>query len=172
MAILFENGGTIDTSSSSIRFNNAIPRSTNGTVPYVLAGKGNGGGSYSTAGTIGSWNPVYFNDGNHFDAATGIFTAPVTGQYFVYNWFMTANNAAWVNKNYTIRRNNLNTSNNHNDVAYVYSSSTAAHHKQFSGGTVFRLAANDTIRIVYGNFNIYMNSSLYTRLSIILLGVG
>ena len=171
MAVLFANGGTIDTSSSSVRFNGAIPRAVNGQVPYVLAQKGNGGGAYSTAGTIGGWSTI-FNDGNHFDASTGIFTAPITGQYLVYNWFMCANNQAWVNDNYTIRRNNLTTSQNHNDVAYVYSSSTTAVHKQFSGGTVFRLSANDTIRIVYGDFNIYLANTTYTKFSIILLGVG
>ena len=171
MAILFANGGTIDTSLSSVRFNGAIPRAVNGQVPYVLAHKGNGGTAYATAGTIGSWTTV-FNDGNHFDATTGIFTAPITGQYFVYNWFMCANNQAWVNDHYTIRRNNLTTSQNHNNVAYVYSSSTTAVHKQFSGGTMFRLSANDTIRIVYGNFNIYLASVVYTKFSIVLLGVG
>lgn len=171
MAILFAGGGQIDTNTSSIRFNGAIPRAVNGQVPYVLAHKGNGGGNYTTAGTIGSWTTV-FNDGNHFNATTGIFTAPVTGQYLVYNWFMSNNVGANVNRNYTIRRNNLTTSQNHNNVAYVYSSSTTAVHKQFSGGTVFRLSANDTVRIVYGDFGIYLASTVYTKFSIILLGVG
>jgi hypothetical protein len=171
MGVLFANGGTIDTNSSSIRFSGAIPRAVNGTIPYVLAYKDNGTGAYATAGTIGSWATL-FNDGSHFDATTGIFTAPVTGQYFVYNWLMCANNQAWVNVNYTIRRNNLITSQNHNDVAYVYSSSTTAVHKQWSGGTVFRLAANDTIRLVYGDFNLYFASIVYSRLSIILLGTN
>lgn len=171
MAVLFANGGTIDTSSSSVRFNGAIPRAVNGQVPYVLAQKNNGGTAYSTAGTIGGWSTV-FNDGNHFDASTGIFTAPITGQYLVYNWFMSANNQAWVNVHYTIRRNNLTTSQNHNDVAYVYSSSTTAVHKQWTGGTMFRLSANDTILVAYGNVNLYLASTVYTKLSIILLGVG
>lgn len=171
MAILFAGGGAIDTNTSSIRFNGAIPRAVNGQVPYVLAQKGNGGSNYRTSGTIGGWSTV-FNDGNHFNASTGIFTAPVTGQYLVYNWFMSNNAGANVNRNYTIRRNNLTTSQNHNNVAYVYSSSTTAVHKQFSGGTVFRLSANDTVRIVYGDFGLYLASTLYTKFSIILLGVG
>lgn len=171
MGINFANGGVIDTNTSSVRFNGAIPRAVNGQVPYVLAQKGNGGTVYSTSGTIGSWSTV-FNDGNHFNASTGIFTAPITGQYLVYNWFMCSNNSAWVNRHYTIRRNNLTTSQRHNNVAYVYSSSTTAVHKQFSGGTIFRMSANDTIRIAYGNFNIYLASTVYTKFSIILLGVG
>jgi hypothetical protein len=171
MGVLFANGGTIDTNTSSVRFSGAIPRAVNGQIPYVLAQKGNGTGAYATAGTIGSWSTL-FNDGSHFNASTGIFTAPITGQYLVYNWFMCANNQAWVNDNYTIRRNNLTTSQNHNDVAYVYSSSTTSVHKQFSGGTIFRMSANDTIRIVYGDFNIYLASVVYTAFSIILLGVG
>jgi hypothetical protein len=171
MAILFGNGGTIDTSSSSVRFNNAIPRAANGNIPYVLAQKGNGGSNYTTTGRIQSWSTI-FNDGNHFNATTGIFTAPITGQYFVYNWFMCSNNAAYVNRNYSIRRNNLTTSNNHNNVCYVYSSSTTAVHKQFSGGTIFRMSANDNIRLDNSNLSIYLASTVYNKLSIILLGVG
>lgn len=173
MGINFANGGVIDTDTSSIRFNSAIPRAVNGNIPYVLAQKGDGGANYTATGTIPSWSTI-FNDGNHFDAATGIFTAPITGQYLVYNWFMCNNNRAHVNLTYTIRRNNLTTSNDHRNVAYVYSSSTTSVHKQWAGGTIFRLSANDTIRInnESTSLSIYLASTVYTKFSIILLGVG
>jgi len=171
MGVLFANGGTIDTNTSSIRFNGAIPRALNGNIPYVLAHKGNSIAGYTTVGTITGWTTV-FNDGSHFNTTTGIFTAPVTGQYLVYNWFMCNAAEARVNQSYTIRKNNLTTSQNHNNVAYVYSSSTTAAHKQFAGGTIFRLVAGDNIRINNENLSIYLASTVYTKFSIILLGAS
>lgn len=171
MGVFFANGGSIVTDTSSIKFDAGIPRSVNGQIPYVLAVNTSGTTAYTTVGRIQNWTTIY-NDGNHFNATTGLFTAPITGQYFIYNWFMCSNNAAYVNKSYTIRRNQLNTSQNNADTVYVYNSSTTSVHKQFTGGSIFRLSANDTLSVHNENLSIYMSSSLYTRLSIIYLGVG
>lgn len=168
MGIVFSNNLEIKSLEGNLDIG-GILRSQPQTVPMFAVGKSNGGNGYVTAGTI-IWNVVVFNDGNHFNASTGIFTAPIAGHYWFYVWIMTANNTSNVNRHYTLRRNNLTTSNNHNDVAYIYSSSTTSVHKQFSGGTIFKLEAGDNVRVVYGNGSLYMASIVYTRFSGVFLG--
>ncbi len=102
------------------------------------------------------WNDVHHNTGSHFNASTGIFTAPVNGVYFFS--FSVLNDGAQsfailLNKNgSTLLRN------------YIESG------RALNFACSFYLQANDAIKIVANNADSYRLGSEYTWFSGCLIG--
>ena len=82
---------------------NSEGRITTPSQPAFMA-YGNGNSSIEPNGTYMIYPTVHFNRGSHYNASTGVFTAPVDGLYFfswtaignttndVYRWFLRVNN--------------------------------------------------------------------------------
>ena len=114
-------------------------------------GASSGTGHGNTTGVITNWGSgggtIYCNNGNHFNGATGVFTAPVAGTYcFVggvmggdssYNWW------------YFRRNGNMISSHHHTD------SLSGKSYQWSGGGVIVTLSANDAIdmytRTLYSN---------------------
>lgn len=102
------------------------------------------------------WNDVHHNTGSHFNASTGIFTAPIDGVYFFS--FSVLNDGAQsfailLNKNgSTLLRN------------YIESG------RALNFACSFYLQANDAIKIVANNADSYRLGSEYTWFSGCLIG--
>jgi hypothetical protein len=102
------------------------------------------------------WNDVHHNTGSHFNATTGIFTAPVDGVYFFS--FSVLNDGAQsfailLNKNGSILTRN-----------YIESG------RALNFACSFYLQANDEIKIVANDADNYRLGSNYTWFSGCLIG--
>lgn len=109
------------------------------TMPYQPSFRAYKTSSTTTNGTIVNWQGTFHNIGNHFNQSSGVFTAPITGNYLVAVYFLTENNTSPVDG--LVRLNNQP-----NDGIRLRSATSSGHNS--TGGTaIIRMAANDTLDV-------------------------
>mgnify|MGYP000583802162 CR=1 FL=1 len=109
------------------------------TMPYQPSFRAYKTSSTTTNGTIVNWQGTFHNIGNHFNQSSGVFTAPITGNYLVAIYFLTENNTSPVDG--LVRLNNQP-----NDGIRLRSATSSGHNS--TGGTaIIRMAANDTLDV-------------------------
>lgn len=149
--------GSITTSGSSIQFDDYWRNAASTNLPafYVKTNQG-----IMPSGTTVTWGTTVFDNGN--DMGSQLFTAPRDGIYFFYCWLMSENDGSNINDYFSIRKNNSNSG--YTNTKRNYSTSTTAHHKQWSGGTTFSLSSGDNVRVVIDRMDngMYANSTSYT----------
>lgn len=131
------------------------------TMPYqpaFYAGKSNG----DWTGTC-LFNDVRVNNGGHYSAATGRFTAPVAGRYVIAVNSLAAINNSTGHKFFAVRRNGAN-------IANVYTYVRSGEHAIMTSSFVYELAAGDYIDVTGQDGAFYGASTLNTNFSAYLLG--
>jgi hypothetical protein len=116
------------------------------TMPNRPAFRVIGAGGPTTAVTVlsGSMTIVDFNQGNHFNTTTGLFTAPISGLYQVNLVIRTHSNT-----NSTINQAIVYKSGSGGDVPQImveFGTNTTMNHT--GGSTISRLAVGETLRAV------------------------
>jgi hypothetical protein len=118
------------------------------TMPYqpvVQLGRNTG---YTTTGSVIPWNVVFTNIGNHYNTATGTFTAPVAGNYLVNIMVMSESSSSSMDIGIVVNGNA-------NDNRLVPYTTGYGQHTQSSGSAILRLNANDTIYARLNSGSIY-----------------
>ena len=115
------------------------------TKPYQPAFLAYGMGN-TTLNSYVIYPSVHLNKGSHYNASTGVFTAPVAGVYYfswsaigntpgsVYRWFLHINNATFLS-DYHLRQDT-------NETGDAYATNG-------NRDVIINLAANDTVRIYF-----------------------
>ena len=105
-------------------------------------------GVYTTTGqTVGNtiqFNGTSFNIGNHFNTSTGIFTAPVSGRYWLY-WHLLTDRSTNTGETYV----DLFKNGGYHYRNYEPKESSLDQHVEFKGGLIVDMATNDTVYLVY-----------------------
>ena len=142
-ALLFKTGGT--TTNMTISKDGQI---TKPNQPAFHAGLN----SAANSGSYVDDFVLHADTGNHFNASTGIFTAPVAGKYFFSAFFMTNNSANTID--FSLHVNNTDY---HYLVPYQGGGSLA-NYNHAGGSCIVALSANDTVRIRNNNTQLYGSS--------------
>lgn len=170
MSVYFTNGSSLYESSSKVRLG-AFAIDLDELAMGFSVSYDNNQNPYTYTSPI-PFNTVYYNHtGGQYSTSTGLFTAPITGDYFFHILLMSSNNTSHENEYYYLGRNGLNL----DDASYTQrceSTNIGAYHKNWPGFTLFRLNANDTVGVYTGNLGLYMNSTYYTRFSGCLVSAG
>ena len=135
-------------------------RITNTNQPCFVASKSNS--NYTGPITIASWNSVPTNIGSHFNATTGVFTAPVAGKY-LFTWqglLNTGNTAGYYYGGIIVNGSYVS-------IGYEYSNSQYVTYKVTE---IISLSANDTVAVQVNSGTWYGISSIHTRFCGYLLG--
>ena len=112
------------------------------------------------------YNSAYLNNGNHYNATTSTFTAPVAGRYFVIAKVLTFNDSGASDLRIAVNGTRVDAYAGYSLVAGVVST-----YKQGHVHGVVSLAANDTIQIrSVGSVSFYGATAGHTSLSIHLIG--
>lgn len=106
---------------------------------------------------IQTYNSTHLNRGNHMNAATGTFTAPIAGAYFFQFHTLTQNNGTVGDAQIQVNGNTF--ARNYVDAF------GGSYHRPISIGVFVSLAANDTVRAVttfdsHGNLSEYFSGYL------------
>ena len=120
--------------------------------------------STNTVGNYMVFESVDYNTGNHYNATTGIFTAPVAGRYMVTVQAFNENN---ISSQLYVRINNVNKS---YSLSYAGSNSSGQQYNMMSQHSVFNLAANDTVRVYCNAGEMYVSLATTNSFSCHLLG--
>lgn len=96
----------------------------------------------TSAGSAFVFNTVHHNNGSHYDNTTGVFTAPVTGYYYIaFQTLLNNSNAAGSYYSHLVSNGNKN-------FAYVYAAANTF--AAASVSAVLYLAASDTVYVRAG----------------------
>jgi hypothetical protein len=110
---------------------------------------GNGGGTSATSYLSGSKTTIDFNQGNHYNNTTGVFTAPLTGLYQVNVVIRANSNTLGTISQLIVYKNNTTISPSPNGTVQImveFNSNTSMNHA--GGSTISYLATGDTLRMV------------------------
>jgi hypothetical protein len=151
----FNTGGNIS----------ATGRITSTNVPAVYAFS-NSGSSITDNGVL-PFNNAVFNNGNHYNASTSTFTAPVAGKYLVMCKILTNNDSGAADSRIAVNGSRLPAY-----AGYAVNAGAITSHKQGHIYGIVSLNANDTIQIrAQGTVSFYSNSSTgHSSLNIHLIG--
>ena len=94
------------------------------------------------------WDAVHNNNGSHYNASTGLFTAPVAGYYLVSLMAMTNGSDATLDIELQVNSVTSNT-------LVPYQAATGGSYNQVSGMTIINVAANDTLSFKLNGGSIY-----------------
>ena len=133
------------------------------TMPYQPAFRAVLITSTNTVGNYMVFESVDYNIGNHYNATTGVFTAPISGRYMVSVQGFNENNQ---NSQLYVRVNNANKT---YSLSYA-GASGSNQYNMMSHHTVFNLAANDTVRVFCAAGELYASSADSNSFSCYLLG--
>jgi hypothetical protein len=138
-------GSNLDFYSYSIS-DNVLKLSTGGqiTTPYQPAFLAYGNSSYGGINTYLIYPTTQFNRGGHYNASTGVFTAPVSGVYY-FSWASIGNNTNTIYR-FFFRINNSNALSDYQLRQEVTSGGYATNGNR---DIVVSLSAGDTARIFY-----------------------
>lgn len=106
-----------------------------------------------TSGSAVVFNSVYRNDGNHYNTATGIFTAPANGYYYFKTTILHQNVSNGFSVDSQIARNNTTGLGYYNLMERKkYQADYTGHTGYLSenGSALFYLSALDNVRVKYG----------------------
>ena len=135
-------------------------RVTKPTQPHfqVRSNNGNSGNTWQ-AGQVIKFQTVGVNQGSHYDASTGRFTAPVAG-FYQFNFHSFGYNAGAIGTDTLIVHIAINGANYH---AIVYDSNSAGNtYPSATASTALYLSASDYVHIYVGAEGIYAdNTNLY-----------
>jgi len=155
-------GGSSINSSDKL----AIAIDANGTVTKSLQPGfmvGLSGGNVTGAGYV-IFNNVYFNEGSHYNAGNGIFTAPVTGVYIFHAYLLLQNNLSLGDYYWSFTYNG-------SALAYCYQYNMIANkHFHMSNSIIYKMNANDTMRVYNHNAQWYGVAALHSQFHGYLLG--
>jgi hypothetical protein len=124
-------------------------------------------GGYRTAGVVSSGNTYIanvadINVGSCYNTTTGIFTAPVAGDYFIGIFGLSNDSSSAAFQ--VLKNNSLVTG------FWPYQSSTVGNGANPCGFGLVSLAANDTLKINVAAGNIIGDTNYHNRITIYLLG--
>ena len=100
--------------------------------------------SATAAGNTIQFGGTDFNTGNHFNTSTGVFTAPITGNYWFY-WHLLSDRATTAGEGYVdIYKNSAYHYRN-----YEYKEAAGNYHVEYKGGMIMNLTVNDTMFLYF-----------------------
>lgn len=133
------------------------------TMPYQPSFRAYKTSSTTPNGAIVNWQGTFHNVGNHFNQSSGVFTAPITGNYLVSLYFLTENETNPVDGHVRV--------NNQPNDGIRLRSATSSGHNSTSGTAIIRMAANDTLDVYKENVGTFYGdtSKTWSSFSAVLL---
>jgi len=121
------------------------------------------GGHHTSTGNF-IFNNTYFNEGNHYNTSTGVFTAPVNGVYQFNAFALLQNNLADGTYYWSFTYNG-------NALAYCYEPNLVANkHRMYQLSICYKMNANDTMSVYNHTGHWYGIAAQHSQFSGYLLG--